>query len=170
MKPFFIKISNFWAWADNLGSLILGHLGYFMPIYQRTFWFSGSLVPCPCFPLFNHYFYNKLSKPLYSHLKYLFGIGIGIWACKELGIQPSCVRSPWIIGWYIKLTTVIIYDCICMFSYNNLFYKVNRCFILFHEPSQHCSQVHTQVCNVYVSIRVRSIFEFQVGHSNQSTT
>ena len=25
-------------------------------------------VPCPCFPLFNHYFYEK-TKPLYSHPK-----------------------------------------------------------------------------------------------------
>ena len=28
MKPFFIKIPNFWAWADNLDGLIFGHLGY----------------------------------------------------------------------------------------------------------------------------------------------
>ncbi len=36
-------------------------------------------VPCPCFPLFNHYFY----KTLYPHPKYLFGIGRWIWAAKN---------------------------------------------------------------------------------------
>ena len=35
-------------------------------------------VPCPCFLLFNHYFYKK-TKPLYPTAKYLFGIGIWIW-------------------------------------------------------------------------------------------
>ena len=37
MKPFFIEIPNFWAWADNLGRYVLGHLGYFRPIYQHPF-------------------------------------------------------------------------------------------------------------------------------------
>ena len=46
-------------------------------------------VPCPCFPLINHYYYKK-SKTLYPNPKYLFGIGIWIWATKNLG---SCVRS-----------------------------------------------------------------------------
>ena len=41
MKPFFIKISNFWAWADNLGRY---NLGYFRPIYQHPFWYCESLV------------------------------------------------------------------------------------------------------------------------------
>ena len=44
MKPFFIKIRNFWAWADKLGRYILGHLGYFGPNYQHPFWYSESLV------------------------------------------------------------------------------------------------------------------------------
>ena len=43
-------------------------------------------VPCPCFPLFNNYFYKK-TKPLYPHPKYLcrkiFGIGVWIWASKN---------------------------------------------------------------------------------------
>ena len=42
MKPF--SSQNFWAWADNLGRYILGHLGYFQPIYQRPFWYCESLV------------------------------------------------------------------------------------------------------------------------------
>ena len=37
MKPFFIKILNFWAWADKSWG-IWGILG-------------GVFVPCPCFPL-----------------------------------------------------------------------------------------------------------------------
>jgi hypothetical protein len=37
-------------------------------------------IPCPCFPLFNHYFYKKLSLGIHPHpKKYLFKIGIGIW-------------------------------------------------------------------------------------------
>jgi hypothetical protein len=44
MKPFFIEIQNFWAWADKLGRKILGHLGYFWPNYRHAFWYSESLV------------------------------------------------------------------------------------------------------------------------------
>ena len=36
-------------------------------------------VPCPCFPLFNHYFYNKLS--LYIHIPNIY-LGLGF----EFGI------------------------------------------------------------------------------------
>ena len=43
----------------GLGRYILGHLGYFRPNYQHPFWYKR--VPCPWFPLFNHYFYKKLS-------------------------------------------------------------------------------------------------------------
>jgi hypothetical protein len=55
IKPFFIEIQNFWAWADKLGRLIFRHLGYYWPNYQQL---SASIlvqwVPCPCFSLFNH--------------------------------------------------------------------------------------------------------------------
>ena len=44
IKPFFIKVPNFWAWADNLGRQVLGHLRYFRLIYQRPFWYCESLV------------------------------------------------------------------------------------------------------------------------------
>ena len=37
----------------------------------------------PCFLLFNHYFYKNVSLYMYPHPKYLFGIGIGIWAAKN---------------------------------------------------------------------------------------
>jgi hypothetical protein len=40
MKPFLIEIQNVWAWADKLGIIILGHLGYFW----LPFWYSEPLV------------------------------------------------------------------------------------------------------------------------------
>ena len=53
-ETFFSKILNFWDWADILGWNFLRHLGYFWPIL--VLW-----VPCPCFPLFNYYFYENIS-------------------------------------------------------------------------------------------------------------
>ena len=44
MKPFLIEIQNIWAWADKLGRLIVGHLGYFRPYYQHPFWYSESIA------------------------------------------------------------------------------------------------------------------------------
>jgi hypothetical protein len=44
MKPLFIEIPNFWAWADKLSRTILGHLGYFQSNYQHPFWYFESLV------------------------------------------------------------------------------------------------------------------------------
>ena len=51
---FFIEILNFWAWADNLGRHILGHLGYFRPI--------GTVSPL--FTINPSLFLQK-TKPLY---------------------------------------------------------------------------------------------------------
>jgi hypothetical protein len=70
MKPFFIEIQNFWAWADKLGRYILGHLGYFWPNYQHPFWYSESMLS-----IYQSFFLQK-ARPLYPHPKYLFGIGI----------------------------------------------------------------------------------------------
>ena len=57
-ESFFSKISTFGAWADNLGWTFLRHLGYFLA------WLSAPIlvlwIPCPSFPIFNHYFYKKL--------------------------------------------------------------------------------------------------------------
>ena len=76
----------------GLGRHCLRHLGVFSdglstPIL--VLW-----VPCPCFPLFNHYFYKK-TKPLYLTTKYLFGSGIWIWAAKNLrfSLRVSVVRA-----------------------------------------------------------------------------
>ena len=70
----------FWAWTDNMGRYILGHLGYFWPIYQHPFWYCESLVHVFHFgqPLF-----LQKTKPLYQNPKYLFGIGILIWVAKN---------------------------------------------------------------------------------------
>ena len=40
-------------------------------------------VPCPPFPLFNLNIFLQKTKPLCPHPKYLFGIGIWIWAAKN---------------------------------------------------------------------------------------
>ena len=59
MKPFFILIPNFWAWADILGWNFLRHMGNFRLDYGApilVLW-----VSCPCFSVFNHYFYKKLT-------------------------------------------------------------------------------------------------------------
>ena len=79
MKQFFIKIKNFWAWADKVSKLILGHLVYFWPKYQHPFWYSESLV---MFFIIQPLFLQK-TKPLYPHPKYLFGIGIWTWAAQN---------------------------------------------------------------------------------------
>ena len=51
-KAFFIEIPNFWARADNLG-----HLGYFRPNYQHTFWYI------------DHPLFLQKSKPSNPHPK-----------------------------------------------------------------------------------------------------
>ena len=70
----------------NLELLGLGrHFG--LKFFEAFVVFSAGLsapilvlwVPCPCFPLFNHFFY-KTTKPLYPTPKYLFGSAqIFIW-------------------------------------------------------------------------------------------
>ena len=49
---FFSKIPNFWAWADKLGWLILGYLGYFRLNYQHCF---VTVSPLVVFPIKNFY-------------------------------------------------------------------------------------------------------------------
>jgi hypothetical protein len=70
MKPFFIEIQNFWSWADKFWGI--------WGIFGQTI-SSESLV---------HVFHyssiiSTKTKPLYPHPKYLFGIGILIWAAKN---------------------------------------------------------------------------------------
>ena len=54
MKTFFIEIQNFWAWADKFW----GIWGIFGQTISTHF---GTVSPLSIFPLFNHYFYKKLS-------------------------------------------------------------------------------------------------------------
>ena len=87
MKPFFIEISNFLAWADNLGRYILEHLGYFRSIYQHPFWYLSMFS-------INQPFFLQKTKLLYPNTKYLFGIRIWIWAANNQGFSQrvSVVR------------------------------------------------------------------------------
>ena len=71
MKPFFIEIANFWAWADNLG--ICGIFGRFISTH------FGTVSPLSMFPINQPFLLQKKTKPLYPNPKYLlFGIGIRI--------------------------------------------------------------------------------------------
>ena len=54
IKPFFSKILTFWAWADNFGAFGVFSADLSAPIL--VLW-----VPCPCFPLINHFFYKNIS-------------------------------------------------------------------------------------------------------------
>jgi hypothetical protein len=67
MKPFFIKIHNFWAWADKF----LGIRGIFGPTISTHF---SALVFM--FSNIQPLFLKKKTKTLYPHPEYLFGIGI----------------------------------------------------------------------------------------------
>ena len=58
-------------WQVNIGAFGVFSAGLLAP--------NLVLVPCPCFTLINHYFYKKLSLYI-QNPKYLFGIGIWIWA------------------------------------------------------------------------------------------
>ena len=68
MKPFFIEIQNFWAWADKFW----GIWGIFSQTIITHF---GTASPLSIFSIIQPLFLQK-TKPLYSHPKYLFGIGI----------------------------------------------------------------------------------------------
>ena len=63
IKPFFIEIPNFWAWADNLGKTNFGSFGVF-----------SADLSAPCFLLINNYFYKKLR--LYIQIPKVY-LGLG---------------------------------------------------------------------------------------------
>ena len=102
MKPFFIKIQNFWAWADKLCRLILRLWGYFRPNCQCPLWYQW--VPCPCFPLFNNYFFKKLSLYIQIPNKYSKVASIdacyylirksGFWVCLNM-VQNKTSFDYW---------------------------------------------------------------------------
>ena len=54
-----------------------------LPNYQNPFWFSESFVQ---FSIIQTLYLQK-TKPSYPHPKYLFGIGICIWATKNQGFS-----------------------------------------------------------------------------------
>ena len=83
MKPFFIKIPNFWTLADKLGRKILLHLAYFWQKYQHPFWYSQSLVHIQ--PLF-----VQKTKPLYPHPNIYLGLGFEFGPQRIKGLAFVC--------------------------------------------------------------------------------
>jgi hypothetical protein len=78
MKPFFYQKSQTFGlghtiWADKFWG-ILGIFGQTISTHLG--------LPCPCFPLINHYFYKKLS--LYIHIPDIY-LGLGF----EFGPQRN---------------------------------------------------------------------------------
>ena len=71
MKPFFIKVPNFWAWADTFW----GVWGVFKWFISTHF---GTVSPLSMVSINQPLFLQK-TKPLYLNPKYLFGIGIWVW-------------------------------------------------------------------------------------------
>ena len=75
MKPFFIEIPHFWAWADKFW----GIWGIFERFISTHF---GTVSPLSMFSINQPIFLQK-NKPLYPNPKYVFGIEIWIWATKN---------------------------------------------------------------------------------------
>jgi hypothetical protein len=72
MKPFFIKIPNFWAWEIIQADQFWGIWDIFGLFISTHF---GAVSPLSMFSIDQPLFLHK-TKPLYSNPKYLFGIGI----------------------------------------------------------------------------------------------
>ena len=87
MKPFFIEIQNFWAWADTFW----GIWGIFCQTISTHF---GRVSPLSMISIIQPLFLQK-TTPLYPTPKYLFGSGIWIWAAKNLrfSLRVSVVRD-----------------------------------------------------------------------------
>ena len=68
MKPFFIEIPNFWAWADNFW-------GIWVFLEQFIIPHLGTVSPFSMFSIDQPVFLQK-TKPLHPNPKHLFGIGI----------------------------------------------------------------------------------------------
>ena len=71
MKPLFLKSRTFVLGQTNWADKFWGIWG----IFGRTISTQAIFVQCPCFPLFNHYFYKKLS--LYIHIPNIY-LGLGL--------------------------------------------------------------------------------------------
>ena len=60
-------------------------------------------VLCPCFSLFDHYFYKKISLYIPIPIIYL-GLGFEFGPQRiYLGIQSSCIHSPWRISSHLHV-------------------------------------------------------------------
>ena len=67
MKPFFIEIQNFWAWADKFWSNC-GIFGHFISSH------FGTVSPLSMFSIIQPLFLQR-TKPLYPNPKYFLGLG-----------------------------------------------------------------------------------------------
>ena len=77
-RELFIKNLELLGLGRHFGLKFFEALGYFWLDYQASI--LVLWVPCPCFPIFNHYFYKKLS--LYIQLPNIY-LGLGF----EFGSQ-----------------------------------------------------------------------------------
>ena len=73
MKPFFIEIQNFWAWADKLADKFWGIWSIFGQNISTHF---GKVSSLSIIFRYSTIIPTKKTKLLYPHTKYLFGIVI----------------------------------------------------------------------------------------------
>ena len=67
MKPFLSKYQIFWLGQTIWANKFWGIFDRFISTHFGTVW-----VPCPCFPLINHYFWK--TKPLYPNPNIYLGL------------------------------------------------------------------------------------------------
>ena len=81
-----IEIQNFWAWADKIEQINSWAFGVFSA--EPSTPILVQWVPCPCFTLFNHYFYKKLSFYIHIPSIYLgYGYEYGLIRIRDLAIM-----------------------------------------------------------------------------------
>ena len=88
MKLFINRSLKLLGLGRQFGQIILSHFGYFQSIYQDPFWYCESM-----FFIHQQVIFTKnsafISKSKILICKWDLNLGRD-----ELGIQPSCVRSP----------------------------------------------------------------------------
>ena len=89
MKPFCIEIPNFWAQADKFW----GIWGIFLQTISTHF---GTVISLSMLSIIQPLFLQN-TKPLSRSQIFIWDWDLNL-GRKELGIQPSCVRSPWSKG------------------------------------------------------------------------
>ena len=77
MKPFFIEIQNFWAWADELGRKIWGIFGRTISTH------FGTVSPYSMFSIIQPLLLQKFT-PLYPHSQYFLELRFGPQRIRDL--------------------------------------------------------------------------------------